>query len=66
MLLFGRRKVGVPASRRMLVLELRDTAAQIAGLSPGDVALLWGEVLLHQDNALGDYLTERDVRGTII
>jgi hypothetical protein len=66
MLLFGQRKVGVSASRSMSISELRVMAAQVAGLAPGDVALMRGDVLLHHGNTLGDYLTESDCRGTII
>jgi hypothetical protein len=31
-----------------------------------DIALMWGEVVLHQDHALGDYLSRGDFRGSII
>jgi hypothetical protein len=66
MLLFGQRKVGVPASRAMPVAELRDMAAQIAELSSSDLALMWGEVPLHPGHVLGHYLTGSDSRGTIL
>jgi hypothetical protein len=66
LLRFGQRKVGVTTSLRMSVHELQETAAQIAGVAPGDIALMIGEVYLPPTGVLGDYVLTHEMRGTII
>jgi hypothetical protein len=66
LLRFGQRKVGVVTSLRMSVHELQETAAQIAGMAPGDIGLMIGEVHLPSAGVLGDYVSSQEMRGTII
>ncbi len=66
LLRFGQRKVGVATSLRMSVHELQETAAQIAGLSSGDIALMIGDTHLPLYGVLGDYVFPNETRGTVI
>jgi hypothetical protein len=63
---FGTRLIGVPVTFNLSVRDVLLIAARTAGLDPSMIRLRYGDVELHPDGVLRNYISHQNFMGVVI
>jgi hypothetical protein len=63
---FGARLVGVPVTFNLSVRDVTITAVRIAGVDPSVIKLRFGDIELHPDGLLRNYLSHQNIMGAVL